>query len=52
MATNGINAPANVTGSRRFARLFSGIAVRLLIAFILSSIIIMALAFLAPVVSH
>jgi hypothetical protein len=54
MATNGINAPvpANVTGSRRLARFFSGIGVRLLIAFVLSWIIIMALAFLAPVVSH
>jgi hypothetical protein len=52
MATNGINAPISATRSRRLARLFSGIAFRLLIAFVLSWIIIMALAFLAPAISH
>ena len=53
MATNGINAQASTTtgGQRRFSWLLSGIALRLLIAFIISWLIIMAF-FVSSVVSH
>ena len=54
MATNGINArvPATVTGnSRRFAWLVSSLALRVLIAFIISWMIILAF-FVSGVVSH
>ena len=53
MATNGINAqsPATTQGERRFSWLLSGIALRLLLAFIISWLIIMAF-FVSGVVSH
>jgi hypothetical protein len=52
MATNGIDAqPPTTTGGRRFSWLLSGIALRLLIAFIISWLIVMAF-FVTSVVSH
>jgi hypothetical protein len=53
MATNGINAqvPRTTSSQRRFAWLLSGIALRLLIAFMISWMIIMAF-FVSGVVSH
>ncbi|HYK87113.1 MAG TPA: hypothetical protein VEV19_17210 [Ktedonobacteraceae bacterium] len=52
MATNGINARVSTTSSqRRLSWLISGIALRLLIAFVISWLIIMAF-FVSGVVSH
>ncbi|GAC1379193.1 MAG: hypothetical protein NVS4B7_10860 [Ktedonobacteraceae bacterium] len=55
MATNGINAHVSTTtttrNQRRFAWLLSGLALRLLIAFIISWMIILAF-FVSGVVSH
>ena len=54
MATNGINArvPATATRNpRRFTWLISGLALRLLLAFIISWMIILAF-FVSGVVSH
>jgi len=53
MATNGINAqgPTTTEVQRRFAWLLSGIALRLLLAFIISWLIILAF-FVSGVVSH
>ncbi len=53
MSTNGINTPVSTahSGQRRFAWLLSGIALRMLIAFIISCMIIMAF-FVSSVVSH
>ena len=53
MATNGINAqvPRTNRSQHRFAWLLSGIALRLIIAFIISWMIIMAF-FVSGVVSH
>ena len=53
MAANGINAQASTTagGQRRFAWLLSGVALRLLFAFIISWLIILAF-FVSGVVSH
>lgn len=52
MATNGINAQSpTTTGNRRFSWLLSGIALRLIIAFIISWLIVMAF-FVSGVVSH
>ena len=53
MATNGFNAQASTTTRtpHRFAWLLSGIALRLLIAFIISWLIILAF-FATGVVSH
>lgn len=52
MATNGINARVSTTsGQRRLSWLISGIALRLLIAFVISWLIIMAF-FVSGVVSH
>ncbi|HET7640338.1 MAG TPA: hypothetical protein VFK47_16560 [Ktedonobacteraceae bacterium] len=53
MATNGINAQVRTTngGQRRFAWLLSGIALRILIAFIVSWMIILAF-FVSGVISH
>ncbi len=48
MATNEINVPVQ---RRRFAWLLSGIALRLALAFIISSLIILAF-FVTGVVSH
>jgi hypothetical protein len=53
MATNGINAqvPATSRTSRRFSWLFSKIALRLLVAFIISWLILLAF-FVSGVISH
>jgi hypothetical protein len=53
MATNGINAQLRTTngGQRRFAWLLSGVALRILIAFIMSWMIILAF-FVSGVISH
>ena len=52
MATNGINARVSTSSSqRRLSWLVSGIAVRLLIAFVISWLIVMAF-FVSGVVSH
>jgi hypothetical protein len=53
MATNGINAQLRTTngGQRRFAWLLSGIALRILVAFIMSWMIILAF-FVSGVISH
>ncbi|MGB8343389.1 MAG: hypothetical protein WCD86_00820 [Ktedonobacteraceae bacterium] len=54
MATNEINAPVTATSvvqRHRFAWLLSGVALRLLIAFIISTLIILAF-FVTGVVSH
>ena len=53
MAMNGINAQASTTTGvqRRFTWLLSGIALRLLVAFIISWMIILAF-FVSGVVSH
>jgi hypothetical protein len=53
MATNGINAQASTTarGRRRFSWIFSGITLRLFIAFLISWIILL-LFFVSGVVSH
>lgn len=52
MATNRIDAQMSTTrGGRRFSRLFSGIALRLLVAFIISCMIMLAF-FVSGVVSH
>lgn len=53
MASDGINAQAVTTtrSHRRFAWLLSGIALRLLIAFVISSLVILAF-FATGVVSH
>ncbi len=53
MATNGINAQLRTTngGQRRFGWLLSGIALRILIAFIMSWMIILAF-FVSGVISH
>ncbi len=53
MASNGINAQTHTTngGQRRFSWLLSGIALRILIAFIISWMIILAF-FVSGVISH
>ncbi len=53
MATKGINTSASVTTAprRRFGWLLSGLALRLLLAFIISWLIILAF-FVSGVVSH
>ena len=53
MATNGMNAQVRTTngGQRRFSWLLSSIALRILIAFIISWMIIMAF-FVSGVISH
>ena len=53
MAMNRIDAHMSSTtrGNRRFSRLFSSIALRLLIAFIISCLIMLAF-FVSGVVSH
>ncbi len=52
MGTNGIDAQSpTTTGGRNFSWLLSGIALRLLIAFIISWLIVMAF-FVSSVVSH
>jgi hypothetical protein len=53
MATNGINAQVSTTtrGQRRFSWLVSGIALRLLIAFLISWMILLVF-FVSGVVSH
>jgi hypothetical protein len=53
MAMNRIDAqmPTTTRGNRRFSRLFSGMALRLLLAFIISCLIMLAF-FVSGVVSH
>ena len=52
MATNGINAQVSTSKTaRRLSWLLSGVAVRLLIAFVISWMIILAF-FVSGVVSH
>jgi hypothetical protein len=53
MATNGVHAQVSTTtrDQRRFSRLFSGIAVRLLIAFLISLVVLLAF-FASGVISH
>jgi hypothetical protein len=53
MATNGVHAQVSNTtrGHRRFSWLFSGIAVRLLIAFLISLVVLLAF-FASSVISH
>ena len=54
MATNGINAQvsnAKTSPSRRLSWLFSGVAIRILIAFVVSWMIILAF-FVSGAVSH
>jgi hypothetical protein len=53
MATNGMNAQVRTTngGQRRFSWLLSSIALRILIAFIISWMIILAF-FVSGVISH
>lgn len=50
MATNGVNAPTGAVSARRYSRLLSGIAIRLIIALIISCIILAF--FVTGVVSH
>jgi len=50
MATNGVHASAQTVAPRRYSRLLSGIAVRLVIALIISCIILAF--FVTGVASH
>jgi hypothetical protein len=50
MATNGVNASARTVSPRRYSRFLSGIAIRLLIALIISCIILAF--FVTGVASH
>ncbi len=50
MATNGVHAPSGNVSSHRYSRLLSGIAIRLIIALVISCIILAF--FVTGVASH